>query len=50
MHSKIIPLRAQQPAVSHACRWHEAIESVTASNLRLVCAWQRIVWRALWAV
>lgn len=39
-----------QPAVSQACRWHEATESVAASNLRILCAWQRMVLRAMWGL
>jgi len=41
---------ALRPAAAHACRWSEALESVTASNLRIAFAWQRIVLRALWGV
>lgn len=48
--AEVIPLKPQRPAVSEACRWHEAIESVTASNLKIMCAWQRMVWRAFWRV
>lgn len=50
MLAKIIQIRPQQPAVSEACRWHEAIESVTKSNIKIVCAWQRMLWRFCWGL
>lgn len=47
MHTaRILPFRAAQPAVSSACRWSSAIESVAATNLRIAFAWQRILLRA----
>lgn len=46
----VLQLRPQRPAVAEACRWHEAAESVTASNLRIMCAWQRMFWRAWWGL
>lgn len=48
MQLNVIPIRPQQPAVSDACRWNEAIESIAESNFRVLCAWQRMVWRAIW--
>lgn len=48
--SNVITLRPQRPAVSEALRWHEAIELVTASNIRIACAWQRMFWRAMWGL
>lgn len=50
MLSNVVRLRPHQPAVSEACRWHEAVESVTASNLKIACAWQRMVWRFWWGL
>lgn len=41
---------AARPAVSEACRWSEAVESITASNLRIMFAWQRLAIRAIWGV
>lgn len=46
--NNVVPLRPQQPAVSDACRWHEAFEQIFATNFRIVCAWQRMAWRAIW--
>ena len=42
--------RVAQPAVAESCRWHEALEQITASNLRLACAWQRTIWRFMWCL
>lgn len=41
---------AMRPAVSEACRWHEAVESITRSNIRLAAAWQRVFLRTLFGV
>lgn len=41
---------AARPVAAHACRWTEAIESITASNLRIVFAWQRLAIRAVLGV
>lgn len=38
---------ALRPAVSEACRWHEAAESILRSNIRIAAAWQRVMLRAL---
>lgn len=32
--------------ITDACRWSEAVETVMASNLRLMFAWQRVILRA----
>jgi len=50
MLAPVIPIRPQQPAVAQSLRWHEAIESVTASNIKIACAWQRMLWRAWWGL
>lgn len=50
MLAQVVPIRPQRPAVSQACRWHEVVESVAASNFRVICAWQRMLWRAFWGV
>ncbi len=50
MLCKVIPIKPQQPAVSEACRWHEAVESITASNLKIISAWQRMVFRSIWGI
>lgn len=50
MIAQVIPIKPQSPAVSEACRWHEAIESITASNLRFMCEWQRMLWRVMWGI
>lgn len=42
--------RIAAPAVSEACKWHEAIESVTRSNIRILGAWQRLALRAMWGL
>lgn len=47
MTAAILPFRPSQPAASAACRWSEAIESVTATNLRVAFAWQRLWLRLL---
>lgn len=47
MLAKVIPLPVQ-PAVFESCRWHEATESITASNLKIMCAWQRMLFRFWW--
>ncbi|NMG71836.1 hypothetical protein [Parazoarcus communis] len=41
---------AMRPAVSDACRWHAAIESITRSNIRLAAAWQRVLIRTWFGV
>jgi len=46
----VLQLRPQRPAVAEACRWHEATESIAASNLKILCAWQRMLWRAWWGL
>ena len=42
--------RLVQPAVSEACRWNEAFESIAAGNLRIMCPWQRTVFRFMWGL
>lgn len=37
---------AARPVAAEACRWSEAVESITASNLRILFAWQRLALRA----
>lgn len=49
MLAKVIPFPIK-PAVSESCRWHEAGESITTSNLKIICAWQRILFRFWWGV
>jgi len=34
--------------IADACRWSEAIETVLATNLRLLFAWQRVALRSIW--
>lgn len=46
----VVSIRPQRPAVSLACRWHETFEIVTATNMRIACAWQRMLWRAFWGI
>lgn len=49
-HARIIPFahrRAAPPALSLACRWSEAIEDLTRTNLRLAFAWQRVLLRSV---
>jgi hypothetical protein len=41
---------ALRPAAAQACRWSEAVESITASNLRIACAWQRTLLRTWWGL
>lgn len=48
MTAAIIPIRQAQPAAATACRWSEAVESVTLSNLRIAFAWQRMLLRHFW--
>lgn len=48
MLAPIIPLRPQQKPISDACRWHEAFEGIFATNWRIACAWQRVIWRSIW--
>lgn len=48
--AEVIPIKPQRPAVSEACRWHEAFESIATSNLKIISAWQRMLWRAFWRI
>lgn len=41
---------AARPALTHAWRWSEAAESIAASNIRLLCAWQRLGLRLVWGL
>lgn len=41
---------AARPALTHVCRWSEAAESIAASNVRLLCAWQRLSLRIVWGL
>lgn len=50
MTLNVVPIKPQQPTVASTCRWHEAFESVFATNFRTLCAWQRTVWRAFWGM
>jgi hypothetical protein len=50
MLSNVIRINPQQPAVAEACHWHEAFESVTQSNIKIACAWQRMLWRFAWGL
>lgn len=50
MLSNVVQIRPHQPPAREALRWHEAVESVTASNLKIMCAWQRMLWRAMWGL
>lgn len=50
MQSNVVRLKPQRAPVADACRWHEAIESVAQSNIKILCAWQRMVWRAMWGL
>lgn len=45
MTAQVLPFRPAQPAISDACRWSEAIETVTAANLKIGFAWQRQILR-----
>lgn len=38
---------ARQRLITDACRWSEAIELITLTNVRIAFAWQRNVWRLL---
>lgn len=35
-----------RPVASQVCRWSEAVESIAASNMRILFAWQRLALRA----
>lgn len=48
--NNVVPIKPQRPIVSEACRWHEALESVASSNLKIIGAWQRMFWRAFWGM
>lgn len=50
MLSNVVTLHPAKPAVSESCRWHEAFESIAAGNLKIMCAWQRMLWRFYWGV
>lgn len=50
MLAKVIYLPLARPAVRRACEWHEAVESVTRSNIKIACAWQRMLFRFWWGV
>lgn len=47
MTAQIVPIRATQPAAAVACRWSAAIETVTAGNLKIAFAWQRMATRLM---
>lgn len=47
---KIIPLPPRRVVGNKLVRWHEAAESITASNLRILSAWQRVWLRTWWGL
>lgn len=47
MTAKLYKLKPQRPALNRACEWSSAIEHMTATNIRLYYAWQRIILRAI---
>ena len=38
---------ARTAPVSQVCKYHEALESVTVSNIKFMMAWQRTLLRAM---
>lgn len=42
MTAQIIPIHAAQPVAAAVCRWSEAVETVTTSNIKVAFAWQRM--------
>lgn len=36
---------ARQRPILDALRWHQAFEIIAVTNLRIMFAWQRILWR-----
>lgn len=50
MLAEVIQIKPLKPVVSESCKWHYAIESIAASNLKIACAWQRMLWRAVWGM
>lgn len=50
MLAEVIQIKPLKPVVSESCKWHSAFESIAASNLKIACAWQRMVWRAMWGL
>lgn len=38
---------ARTAPVSQVCKYHEAFESITVSNIKLMMAWQRTLLRAM---
>lgn len=41
---------AARPVLAHAYRWSKAVESIATSNIRLLCAWQRLGLRIVWGL
>lgn len=50
MLAEVIQIKPLKPVVSESCKWHSAFESIAASNFKVACAWQRMVWRAIWGL
>lgn len=48
--AQILRFRPRHAAGNELCRWHAACEQITASNLRLACAWQRLAIRLMWGL
>lgn len=48
--AQVLPFRPQAKPVSDACKWSEAFEQVTQTNLKIGFAWQRMWLRAVWRV
>ena len=42
--------KLQAKPIADICRWSEAFETVTTSNLRVMFAWQRIILRSIWGL
>lgn len=42
--------RPRQTVAHELCDWHSAIEGVAAGNWRIMCAWQRVILRAMWGL
>lgn len=50
MNAKVYPFVPARPAVSEACKWSEAAQSVALTNIRLCFVWPRIWLRAMTGV
>lgn len=46
----VVPIRPQQRPVHELCDWHAAFEGIAAGNWRIMCAWQRVILRAMWGL